>query len=268
MKADLHCHSYISDGLLAPAAVVRRAAANGVELLALTDHDETSGLDEAREAARALNLRFLNGVETIHIVGLGIDPDNAELGAGLATIRAGRDERAKKIAEGLAEIGIHGALEGAALHVKNANLIGRVHFARFLVKQKLARDVSSVFEHYLVRGKPGYVEHRWADLEQAVAWITAAGGIAVIAHPGRYNLSTNQRGHFYSAFKACGGGGIEVCYGTRNASQQQEAARVARKYGFAASCASDFHGVGESRADLGAISPLPEDLTPVWAGLM
>lgn len=276
MKVDLHCHSTISDGLLPPAEVVRRAAANGVELLCLTDHDELSGLAEAAQAAAQAGVRFLPGVEvsvswrdtTIHIVGVDIDPDDAQLSAGLADVRSGRHARAQRMAQALDAVGIHGALEGATRHARNPALIGRTHFARFLVEQRIAADVRSVFDRYLARGKPGYVTHQWASLEQAVSWIVAAGGVAVIAHPGRYRLSTGERRRFFEEFRDHGGRGIEVMSGAHSADQCREYARVARQYGFAASCASDFHGPGESETDLGGIQPLPEDLRPVWAELV
>lgn len=271
-KVDLHCHSTISDGLLSPEEVVRRAASNGVELLALTDHDDLSGLARARLAAADLGVRFVDGVEVsvtwhdtaIHIVGLGIEPGNVELMAGLAGLRVGREARAQKMAQALEAIGIRGALEGARRHARNSSIIGRTHFARFLVEQGVARDVRNVFEHYLVRGKPGYVAHQWATLEQAVTWIRAAGGIAVVAHPGRYRLSTNERRRFFEEFKDCGGQGIEVMSGAHGPDQQRDFASVARRFGFTASRASDFHGPEESPVDLGGTPPLPDDLTPVW----
>lgn len=276
MKVDLHCHSTISDGLLPPAELVCRAAANGVEVLCLTDHDELSGLAEAARAAQQTGVRLLSGVEisvtwrdtTIHIVGVGIDPGDAQLAAGLADVRSGRQARAVRMAQALDAIGIHGALEGAARYARNPALIGRTHFARFLVEQGVSADVRSVFERYLAYGKPGYVPHQWASLERAVQWIVAAGGVAVIAHPGRYRLSTRGRRRFFEDFRDLGGRGIEVMSGAHNANQCREYARVARHYGFAASCASDFHGPGESETDLGGVQPLPEDLRPVWKDLV
>ncbi len=276
LNADLHCHSTVSDGLLAPAEVVRRAHANGVELLALTDHDELGGLDEAREAACELGLRFADGVEvsiswgddqTVHIVGLGVDATNPDLREGLAQVRSGRDSRAERMAAELDKVGIHGAYAGAMRYVGNPALISRAHFARFIVEQGHARDVKSVFDHWLAKGKPGYVNHVWASLEDALRWIRGAGGIAVIAHPGRYRLSQAQREAFYAAFRDLGGEGIEVISGAHSADDTQEFARVARRYGLLASRASDFHGPGESWIDLGRLADLPEDLTPVWSRL-
>ncbi len=275
MIADLHCHSLVSDGLLAPAEVVRRAAANGAQLLALTDHDDLSGLPEARAAAADRGIRLVNGVEisvtwddtTIHVVGLGIDADDAALNRGLEGIRRGRQARAGAIAQALEQAGIPGALEGAARHAHNARLIGRSHFARYLVECGMARDVRQVFEHYLVKGKPGYVTHRWASLSEALDWITGAGGMAVVAHPGRYRLSRAQLQRLFGDFRDLGGTAIEVLAGCHNPDQVREFANVARRFGFLASAASDFHGPGESLQDVGALPPLPEDLSPVWHNL-
>jgi len=269
---DLHCHSTASDGLLAPAALVRRAAGNGVDILALTDHDEIAGLAEARAQAAALNLRFVDGVEvsiswggiTIHVVGLNIDPANQQLQLGLQAIRQGRAERAKKMAADLERVGIPGSLEGAYAYVENPNLIGRTHFARFLAEKRYVSDVKSAFQHYLVKGKPGYVPHQWATLEDALACIKAGGGVAVVAHPGRYKLTRAEMRKFLAEFKDGGGAGVEVITSSHTPEQFLEYAILAREFGFLASRGSDFHGPGESRVDLGKLPDLAADLKPVW----
>lgn len=275
MNADLHCHSNISDGWLPPAEVVRRAAANGVELLALTDHDEVRGLDEAIEAAREVGLRFVPGVEisvsfrgeTVHVVGLGVDHRDPVLLDGLAQVRRGRDERAKRMSDALAAIGIPGVLEGARQFARNPELVGRAHFARHLVASGLMPDVPTVFQHYLAKGKPGYVEHEWAKLEDAVAWIHAAGGIAVIAHPGRYRYSDSDLEALFDLFARCGGEAVEVVSGAHSEAEVLKFARLARRRGLLASRASDFHGADESPIDLGRCEPLPPDLEAVWTRL-
>jgi 3',5'-nucleoside bisphosphate phosphatase len=269
---DLHCHSTASDGLLAPAELVRRAAGNGVGVLALTDHDEVSGLAEARAQATESGLRFIDGVEvsiswggiTIHIVGLNIDPDNAQLRQGLQANRQGRTERAKRMAQDLARAGIPGSLEGAYAYVDNPHLIGRTHFARFLAEKRYVKDVKSAFQHYLVSGKPGYVPHQWASLQEALAYIKAAAGIAVLAHPGRYKLTRAEMRKFLGEFKDGGGAGIEVVTSSHTAEQFLEYAILAKEFGLLASRGSDFHGPGESRVDLGMLPGLSADLTPVW----
>ncbi len=270
---DLHCHSTTSDGLLSPAVLVERAVSNGIDLLALTDHDEISGLDELLAAAAMAGLKCVTGVEisvswgddqTVHIVGLNFDHRHPDLVAGLARVRSGRDARAGRMAEELAKAGIDGAYEGALKYVGNPALISRSHFARYIVERGFAPDVKTVFDHWLAKGKPGYVSHAWAELQEAVDWIRAAGGIAVIAHPNRYRLTPVERREMYVAFKACGGQGIEVVSGTSNEAEIRDLARVAREFGFLASRASDFHGPGESSVDLGRMAHLPPDLTPVW----
>lgn len=276
INADLHCHSTVSDGLLAPADLIRRAHANGVELLALTDHDELGGLAEARAAADEVALRFVDGVEvsiswgddqTVHVVGLGIDPANPVLGDGLRQIRSGRDARAGLMAAELDKVGIHGAYEGALRYAGNPALVSRAHFARYIVERGHAKDTKSVFDHWLAKGKPGYVSHAWATLDDALDWIIGAGGIAVIAHPGRYRLSRTERRDLFGAFKDLGGRGIEVLSGSQKDEEVSEFARIAREFGFLASRASDFHGPGESWIDLGRLPNLPEDLVPVWSQL-
>lgn len=276
LNADLHCHSTVSDGLLAPAELVRRAQGNGVELLALTDHDELGGLAEARATAGEVGLRIVDGVEvsiswgddqTVHIVALGVDPANAALIEGLQQVRSGRDSRAVRMAEELDKVGIHGAYEGALRHAGNPALVSRSHFARYIAEQGHAKDVKSVFDYWLAKGKPGYVEHSWATLEDALRWITGAGGIAVIAHPGRYRLSKTERHELFAAFKDRGGRGIEVLSGSYKDEEVREFSRIAREFGFLASRGSDFHGPGESWIDLGKMPDLPEDLTPVWSQL-
>jgi predicted metal-dependent phosphoesterase TrpH len=277
LNADLHCHSTVSDGLLSPAEVMRRAKSNGVELMALTDHDELGGLAEARATADEIGLRFVDGVEisiswgddqTVHIVGLGVDPANAELVEGLHQVRSGRDARAARMAAELDRVGIHGAYEGALRHAGNPALVSRSHFARYIVERGHAKDVKSVFDHWLAKGKPGYVGHAWATLEDALRWIDGAGGIAVIAHPGRYRLSKAELRELFGAFKDRGGRGIEVLSGSNKDDEVREFSRIAREFGFLASRGSDFHGPGESWIDLGKLPDLPEGLIPVWSQLV
>lgn len=272
---DLHAHSTVSDGLLAPAALVGRAAERGVTALALTDHDEVSGIAAARAAAVQAGIALIAGVEvsvswreiTVHVVGLGIDPDAPSLRAGLEGMRRKRTSRAARIAESLERIGIRGSLEGAYRHAGNPELVGRTHFARFLVEAGVSSDVKSVFRHYLAAGKPGYVPHEWATLGDACAWIRAAGGVAVLAHPARYKVSRREMQTLVEAFKAAGGEAIEVVSGNHDAAQAAAFARVARAHGLAASRGSDFHGPGEGYAELGRLAPLPSDLEPVWERL-
>jgi predicted metal-dependent phosphoesterase TrpH len=272
LNVDLHCHSTVSDGALSPPEVVARAKANGVDVWALTDHDEVGGVALAREAAGDLGLHFVPGVEisvtwageTVHVVGLQIDETNDTLIKGLNATRHGRERRAREIAAQLAQAGIPDAYEGALQYVGNPDLISRTHFARYIIELGLHKDMSSVFRHFLVEGKPGYVPHRWATLKEAVDWISGAGGIAVIAHPGRYDFSELAFDALFAEFKYHGGVGIEVTTGSHTVDQYDYYAKIARRYDFLASRGSDFHAPGESRVDLGTLPPLPDRVTPVW----
>lgn len=272
LNADLHCHSVVSDGTLTPEALAQRAKANGVELWALTDHDEIGGLARAAAAAQAEGLHFLTGVEisvtfigqTVHIVGLGFDATNKALFEGLQQTRGGRGQRAMDMAEGLAKVGITGAYEGALKFAGNPDLISRTHFARFLVETKVCKDTHEVFRKYLTEGKPGFVEHRWATLKDAVTWITQAGGIAVIAHPARYKFSTNEEYALFTEFKAHGGQGVEVVTGSHTPAEYVTYADTAREFGLAASRGSDFHSPDESHTELGTLPYLSGGLKPVW----
>jgi hypothetical protein len=272
LNADLHCHSVVSDGTLTPEALAERAKAQGVELWALTDHDGVGGQHRAAAAAHAIGLHYLTGVEisvtfvgqTVHIVGLGFDPDNAALKAGLTLTRGGRNQRAMEMSDGLARVGIKGAYEGATQYAGNPELVSRTHFARFLVETGVCRDTNEVFRKYLIEGKPGYVPHRWASLKDAVGWITEAGGAAIIAHPARYKFSTNEEFALFSEFKSHGGLGVEVVTGSHTTAEYLTYADMAIEFGLAASRGSDFHSPTESHTELGALPYLAGGLQPVW----
>ena len=271
-NADLHCHSVVSDGTLEPEALAARARSNGVDLWALTDHDEVGGQQRAAAAARAQGMAYLTGAEisvsfagtTVHIVGLGFDAQDERLTQGLLRTRGGRGDRAQQMSEQLAKAGIPGAYEGALHYVGNPELISRTHFARYLVEAGVCRDTSDVFRKFLIEGKPGFVPHRWASLGDAVRWIIEAGGVAVIAHPARYRLSANEEFALFSEFKQHGGQGVEVVTGSHSAAEALSYAAMAQEFGLAASRGSDFHSPDESHTDLGTLAPLPGHLTPVW----
>jgi len=275
LNADLHCHSVISDGTLTPESLAARAKAGGVELWSLTDHDEIGGQQRAMDAARAIGLPYLTGTEisvsfanrVVHIVGLGFDHQAPEIVAGLRTTRGGREARAREMAAGLAQVGIKGAFEGALQYVGNPDLISRTHFARFLVEAGHCSDIPEVFRRFLTEGKPGFVPHKWAALKDAVGWITRAGGVAVIAHPGRYDFTPTEEYALITEFMAHGGRGIEVVTGSHTPAEFQQYADTALEFGLLASRGSDFHSPNESRIDLGTLPPLAARLTPVWAEL-
>ncbi len=272
LNVDLHCHSNVSDGVLTPTAVAQHARRAGVDVWALTDHDEVGGVAEARAAALGCGMRFVSGVEisitwgneTVHIVGLQFDESNEALVAGLAATRTGRDARGREMAAQLDKAGIPGAYEGALKFVGNPDLMSRTHFARFLVECGACANIPEVFRKYLVEGKPGYVPHRWATLSQAVGWIVGAGGVPVIAHPGRYKFSTIAQGALFDEFKDLGGRAIEVVTGSHTPDQYQQYAELANRYGFLASRGTDFHAPGESRVDFSLLPALPCNVKPIW----
>ncbi len=270
---DLHNHSTCSDGLLSPTQLIDLAARNGVEAIALTDHDTTDGLEEAARAARQAGIAFVTGVEisvswgdtTLHVVGLGVDVAAPALDAGLRAVRDGRLARARRIAQALERLGFAGALEGALALAPNPAMVSRTHFARHLVGSGRVKDTQAAFDKYLARGKPAYVSHRWAGLEDALGWIRAAGGTAVLAHPGRYDLKPMMRHEMLREFRALGGEAIEVVTGSHRPEQYATWQRLAQEHGFLASRGADFHGLGESRCRPGELPPLHGSLTPVWS---
>lgn len=272
-NADLHCHSSFSDGVLSPSELAQRASRQGVQLWSLTDHDELGGLAQAAQAASDCDLPFIAGVEisvsfarnTVHIVGLNIDPTHPVLVNALDDLRGWRETRAQEMGRRLAALGFEGCYEGALQYADNPGLLSRTHFARYMVSQGWCSNMQAVFDRYLGDDKPGNVPGRWASLEDSVRWIRAAGGVAVIAHPGRYKLTEQQFDALYSTFRDAGGVAIEVVTGSHRPDQYAEYASVARYYGFEASRGSDFHSPEENSIDLGGLPPLPSGLTPVWS---
>jgi len=270
---DLHNHSTSSDGLLSPTELIELAARTGVDAIALTDHDTTDGLAEASAAALQAGVEFIPGVEisvswgdtVLHIVGLQVDPDSPALKQGLESIRVGRLGRARRIGEALGRLGFEGTFEAALALARDDRLLSRTHFARHLVERGAAKDIQHAFDKYLGKGKPAYVSHRWAALEDAVKWITASGGTAVLAHPGRYDLKPMMRDEMLRQFKAFGGTAIEVVTGSHRPEQYAVWQRLALEYGFMASRGADYHGPGESPCEPGRLPPLHASLTPVWS---
>jgi len=271
LQYDLHSHSRASDGSLTATELVLRAEAAGVDVLALTDHDSIDGLAEARLAAAGTPLRLIAGVEisvtwnaqTVHIVGLNVDPDNAGLRAGLDSLQGFRDWRAEEIGRRLGKAGITGAYAGAR-RLASGRIVSRTHFAHFLVEQGRARSVREVFKKFLVNNKPGYVPGEWTSLEQALGWIRGAGGEAVVAHPARYPLTASKLRRLLGEFKECGGSAIEVVSGSHSTDDMLHMAGVARTLGLRASRGSDYHGPENPWVELGRIPMLPEGCIPVW----
>lgn len=270
---DLHNHSTCSDGLLTPTALVELAHRKGVDTLALTDHDTVDGNAEAAAAAERVGLGFVAGVEisvswgetTLHVVGLGIDPENAVLRAGLQSIREGRNGRAREMGEKLARLGFAGCYDGALDLAGDENRLSRTHFARYLAMTGAVRDTQQAFDKYLAKGKPAFVAHQWAGFEEAVRWIVAAGGTAVLAHPGRYDLKPMMREEMLKQFREFGGEAIEVVTGSHRPEEYKLWQREALEHGFMASRGADYHGPGESPCEPGALPMLHASLTPVWS---
>ena len=270
---DLHNHSTCSDGLLSPTELLALAARTGTYALALTDHDTMDGVAEAAEAARLHGVRFVPGVEisvswgetTLHVVGLNVDPAAPELVRGLNSIRDGRYGRGERIAELLAKLGFADTLEGAMAQAGRPEKLSRAHFARYLAARGHVKDTQHAFDKYLAKGKPAYVPHRWAELGDAVRWIRSAGGVAVLAHPGRYNLQPMMREEMLKQFGAFGGEAIEVVTGSHRPEEYALWQREALAHGFLASRGADYHGPGESPYEPGRLPALHASLTPVWS---
>lgn len=273
IKVDLHSHSTVSDGTMTPRELVTHAAGQGVQVLALTDHDDVAGVREAQAVGAEVGVTVVAGTEisvtwhgrTLHIVGLRVDPQQAELVAGLARLRDSRRVRAELIAAELEKIGMKGALEGAYSYASE-HIISRTHFARFMIDQGYAKDMKAVFKHYLVKGKPGYVNHYWATLDEAVSWIRAAGGMPVIAHPGRYDLGRTLMDLLLTEFKTVGGMGVEVVSGSHTPEHYRQFAALAERFDLLASRGSDYHGPGHGYFDMGKLPDLPSNCRPVWEG--
>ena len=268
---DLHSHTTASDGSLTPTALVQHAAGCGVQVLAVTDHDVTSGLTEAKTAATVNNISLVPGIEisvtwahqTIHVVGLHIDPDNSVLQSGLEKLHAFRVWRAEEIARRLDKAQIPGSLDAVKTYA-SGEIISRTHFARFLVAEGYAKDMKQVFRRYLVRNKPGYVPGQWADLDEALDWIHGAGGIAVLAHPARYQISSQRLRQLLGHFRDRGGAGIEVVSGSHSQGDILRFAQLAEHFGFYASRGSDYHGPENAYADPAALPVLPSNCRPIW----
>jgi 3',5'-nucleoside bisphosphate phosphatase len=270
---DLHCHSTISDGLYSPEELVAYAHAQGIKVMALTDHDDMSGLSRARKAAEQYGMQFINGVEisvtwknrTLHIVGLKVDPEYVPLKTALYAVRQGRLDRARLMAEALEKVGIEGCFEGAQSIAGNS-IMTRSHLARFLVEAGHVKDVKTVFKKYLVKGKPGFVNHEWMSLEEAVMLIKDSGGVAIIAHPGRYDLGRTNMPLLMHEFRKYGGEAIEVVTGSHTPPQYTQFAKIAHQFSLKSSLGSDFHGPGISYVEMGRIAELPANCVPVWQG--
>lgn len=283
LNFDLHNHTNASDGVLAADELVLLAHRNGCDALALTDHDTVANVAAAAACAKALGLRFVAGIEisiswvakgdidspltTIHIVGLNIDPTNRALLEGIACVRGGRIARGREMAKQLVEAGLPDLFDDAFALAENKEMLARTHFGRALVSRGIVPDIATAFKRFLTQGNPGYIPHRWASIEDAVGWILGAGGVAVIAHPARYKLSTAEMDALFEEFKMLGGQGVEVVTGSHSANEYAQYAARCKAFGLYASRGADFHGPLETPVEPGTLPLLSEvdkDLKPVW----
>lgn len=268
---DLHCHSHYSDGILSPSDLVSRAKEHSVDVLALTDHDTLAGLAEAREAASLHGIDLINGIEFscqwsgrgVHIVGLGLNLESTELIAGVASQSERRLERSEMIAKKLDKLGIQGSLAGAQA-IAGKGSIGRPHFAQFLVQQGHVSNMNQAFKKYLGAGKAGDVKNLWPEIEEAIEWIHAAGGQAVLAHPDKYKLTRTKLKRLCVEFRSEGGDALELVSGKQAPGVAENLAGIAKEYGLLASCGSDFHEPGQPWQELGCVTYLPDGAEPVW----
>lgn len=270
MLADLHTHSNASDGQLSPAELLAGAHAAGVQLLAITDHDTLAGY-AALNRSLAADCRIIAGIELstswrktgIHIVGLNIDLDNAELLAGVARQRDARRERAQLIATKLEKLGFRDVLQGARQLAGMAE-ISRPHIAKYLVDSGQIKSMQDAFRKYLGAGKAGDIREMWASLDEVIGWIHAAGGSAVLAHPTKYKLTNLKLEELTRDFCTAGGDALEVISGQQDLSLTTRLGKLAARHSLLASCGSDFHQPGQSWARLGVVAALPRSCTPVW----
>lgn len=274
MIFDLHSHSNQSDGILSPEALMSRAKARGVTVLALTDHDTIAGLRAAQQAADENGLVLVNGIEFssqwgrggVHIVGLGLDVNSEGLLDAIATQQQARIDRAQAISDRLAKLGMSGALAGARQLAGDA-LVGRPHFAQYLVSIGAAKNIQGAFKKFLGAGKPADVKYQWPGIQQVIEWIHGAGGVAVLAHPFKYELTRTKMCALIGDFAAQGGDGLEVISGQQASAATQDLARIASANGLSASCGSDFHMPDQPWQELGNFGPLPEQCHPIWRRL-
>lgn len=271
LSIDLHTHSTCSDGALAPEALVERAAAAGIEVLALTDHDTIRGLAAADRRARALGVDLVAGVEisaswrgqSIHVLGLWIDPESAPLRAALDGQAAHRALRMRKICARLGDLGLPGGRLLAAVEAQ-PGLPTRSHLAAALVADGIVSRTDEAFRKYLKRGRAAHVAADWPALAVVVGWILAAGGVPCLAHPARYTLSAGARRQLLAEFAASGGTSIEVVTGANAAHHIDACAQLALRFGFAGSVGSDFHDPESTWNPLGRLAKLPHGVIPVW----
>jgi predicted metal-dependent phosphoesterase TrpH len=271
MKIDLHNHSYYSDGVLSPSEIVLLAKEQGCDVFALTDHDTTDGLLEAQQKADEIGLQLVHGVEvsamwsnmTVHIVGLGVDIDNEVLRQGLQRHQDFRQIRAEKMARGLGGAGVFNALEKVKIVAKKG-MITRTHFAQMLVQEGVCKDMRSVFKRFLTGKKPGGVGGKWAEFDEVIEWIHAAGGKAVLAHPLRYRMTNTKIKRLLGHLSGAGLDGVEVVTGSSSGDEITLVSQWAKEFGLLASIGSDYHGWPNQRVRIGHLQDMPNVNETIW----
>lgn len=272
MKIDLHSHTYFSDGQLSPKELIDRAHNMQVDVLAITDHDTVAGLAEAidYQATQKRSLQIICGVEIstswhnfdIHILGLNLDRQDPTLLSRLEQQSRSRDDRAREIAMKLAKVGIENMYEEASL-LANKGQLSRAHFARALVARGVVNDNEAAFKKYLGKGKRAHVKPQWIEIHEAIGWIHDAGGKAVLAHPGHYDMTAKWLARLISVFADAGGDGMEVIHSHLSPERKQQLANLAAQHSLCASAGSDFH-YPNRWTELGRNLKLPEQLMPIW----
>jgi predicted metal-dependent phosphoesterase TrpH len=270
MNVDLHCHTNLSDGSLPPKELIKLAIEREIDVLAITDHDNIDCYSEITFPNDDITL--ISGIEFsttwnnigVHIVGLNMDLNNAELLEGIRFQSVAREKRAQLIDDKLHQLGIKGSLEGAK-RFSSGKQVGRPHFAQYLVEVGAVTNIQQAFKRYLGAGKAGDIKQQWASLGDVVSWIRGAGGVAVLAHPIKYKMTRTKLCRLLEDFIELGGEAMEVISGTQTVSDTQSMSRLCKQYNLLASRGSDFHALGQPWAALGMASELPDDCKPVWS---
>ena len=273
MKIDLHSHTHYSDGHLSPKELIDRAHNMQVNVLAITDHDTVDGIQEAMDyqSVQKRAMQIMSGVEIstswhnfdIHILGLNVDHNNAQFLARLDQQSKERDRRAQQMSDKLAKVGIENVFEDAKT-LAGKGQITRAHFARVLVERRVVKDFEAVFKKYLGKGKKAHVKPQWIVIEEAVTWIQDAGGKAVLAHPGHYDMTTKWLKRLVAEFANAGGDGMEVVHSHLTPERKKMLADLASEHNLQASSGSDFH-YPNRWTELGKNLKLPEQLVPIWS---
>ncbi len=276
---DLHCHSNLSDGILSPEALVSRAKTQKVTTLALTDHDTLAGVQRAQAQASIEGLTLIPGIEFssqwggrgVHIVGLNIELTSTAIDRAVNQQIETRRDRAVHIAARLEKQGIRCALEGAmsiAANERQGNgeegVIGRPHFAKYLVREGYVANINQAFKRYLGAGKPGDIKQMWPEIGDVVEWINQSGGVAVLAHPAKYKMTRTKLRALACDFADVGGKGLELISGKQPVGLAEELAKIAAKYQLRGSCGSDFHVPGQAWQELGQFGEMPRSIEPIW----